>query len=423
VGAQLLAYAAAVPQIVTLLAIGVTIGPDVLGIVDPDELLGGTLEPFVTLAVGVVLFDGALKLRQEDLSAGAWRPVMRLVTVGLVLTWAIVTLAVGLLLDVQWSIAILIGATLTLSGPTVVSPLMHHVRPVGRIRAVLDWEGVLIDPLGAILAVLVFQAVLAGETDIHIGDFFGTILTGIGFGVVAAAAIVFLLRHTGAPIHLRATAMLAVVLVAVGGADAVYSDAGLVTAIVVGAAVARAEGVIPEGREVEFSVFGDTLVQLLIGVLFVMLAARVDLGAVADLGVAGLALIAVLILVQRPLDVAASTAGTILTLRERIFAAGVMPRGIVVAATASAFQISLVEAGVEDADMIVPVCFLVIAATVLVYGLGARPLARALGLSPDGPPAVSRATARPSRTTPPQRPPAGATQSAPGARTDRPGSE
>jgi NhaP-type Na+/H+ or K+/H+ antiporter len=383
VGAQLLAHAAAVPQIVTLLAIGVAVGPDALGIIDTDELLGTTLEPFVTLAVGVVLFDGALKLRHEDLTQGAWRAVVRLVTVGLAVTWAIVTLAVGLLLDLQWSIAVLIGATLTLSGPTVVGPLLHHVRPSGRIRAVLDWEGVLIDPLGAILAVLVFQAVLAGETDIHIGDFFGTIFTGIGVGVVAAAAIVFLLRHTRAPIHLRATAMLAVVLVAVGAADAVYSDAGLVTAIVLGAAVARAEGVILEGQKVEFSVFGDTLVQLLIGVLFVMLTARVDLGAVADLGLAGLALIAVLILVQRPLDVAASTVGTVLTRRERIFAAAVMPRGIVVAATASAFQISLVEAGVEDADQIVPVCFLVIAATVLVYGLGARPLARVLGLRSD----------------------------------------
>jgi NhaP-type Na+/H+ or K+/H+ antiporter len=381
VGAQLLAHAVAVPQIVTLLAIGVAVGPDALGIIDPDELLGTTLEPFVTLAVGVVLFDGALKLRHEDLAEGAWRAVVRLVTVGLLVTWAIVTVAVGLLLDVDWSIAVLIGATLTLSGPTVVAPLMQHVRPSPRIRAVLDWEGVLIDPLGAILAVLVFQAVLAGETEIELGEFFATILSGIGFGAVAAAAIVILLRHTRAPTHLRATAMLAVVLVAVGAADAVYSDAGLVTAIVVGAAIARAEGVIPEGREVEFSVFGDTLVQLLIGVLFVMLAARVDLGAVADLGLAGLALVAVLILVQRPLDVAASTVGTVLTRRERIFAAGVMPRGIVVAATASAFQISLVEAGVEDADQIVPVCFLAIAATVLVYGLGARPLARVLGLS------------------------------------------
>jgi NhaP-type Na+/H+ or K+/H+ antiporter len=383
VGAQLLAHVAAVPQIVTLLAIGVAVGPDALGVIDTDELLGTTLEPFVTLAVGVVLFDGALKLRHEDLGEGAWRPVVRLVTVGLLVTWAIVSLAVGLLLDLTWSISILIGAILTLSGPTVVGPLMQHVRPSGRIRAVLDWEGVLIDPVGAILAVLVFQAVLAGETDIEIGEFVATILSGIGFGVVAAAAIVFLLRHTRAPIHLRATAMLAVVLVAVGAADAVYEDAGLVTAIVVGAVIARAEGVIPEGREVEFSVFGDTLVQLLIGVLFVMLSARVDLGAVADLGLAGLGLIAVLILVQRPLDVAASTAGTVLTRRERIFAAGVMPRGIVVAATASAFQISLVEAGVEDADQIVPVCFLVIAATVFVYGLGARPLARALGLTAD----------------------------------------
>jgi NhaP-type Na+/H+ or K+/H+ antiporter len=389
VSAQLLAHALGVPQIVTLLAIGVAVGPDALGIVDPDELLGATLEPFVTLAVGVVLFDGALKLRHEDLAEGAWRAVVRLVTVGLLVSWAIVTVAVGVLLDLDWSIAVLIGAILTLSGPTVVGPLMHHVRPAGRIRAVLDWEGVMIDPLGAILAVLVFHAVLAGETDIEVGGFFGTILCGIAAGVAGAAALIALLRRTRAPIHLRATAMLAVVLVAVGAADAIYEDAGLVTAIVVGAAVARAEGVIPEGREVEFSVFGDTLVQLLIAVLFVMLAARVELGAVADLGVAGLALVTALVLVQRPASVAASTLGTVLTRRERLFAAGVMPRGIVVAATASAFQISLVEAGVEDASHVVPVCFLVIAATVLIYGLGARPLAHALGLTDDTSPGAS----------------------------------
>jgi NhaP-type Na+/H+ or K+/H+ antiporter len=380
VGAQLLAHAAAVPQIVTLLAIGVLVGPDALGIIDPDELLGDTLEPFVTLAVGVVLFDGALKLRHQDLVAGAWRAVVRLVTVGLLVSWVLGTLAVHFLLDLSWSISILIGAILTLSGPTVVGPLMHHVRPSPRIRAVLDWEGVLIDPLGAIMAVLVFHAVRAGEADIDFGEFLLTILCGAGFGAVAAAIIIALLRSTPAPIHLRVTTMLAVLLVAVGAADAVYEDAGLVTAIIVGTAIARSKGVVPEGREVEFSSFGDTLAQFLIGVLFVTLAARVDLGAVADLGLAGLALIAVLILVQRPADVAASTIRTVLTLRERIFAAGVMPRGIVVAATASAFQLDLIQAGVEDADQLVPVSFLVIAATVLVYGLGARPLAKALGL-------------------------------------------
>jgi NhaP-type Na+/H+ or K+/H+ antiporter len=392
------AHSIGVPQIVTLLAVGVAVGPDALGIIDSDELFGTTLEPIVTLAVGVVLFDGALKLRHEDLGEGAWRAVVRLVTVGLVLTWVIVSLAVGLLLGLDWSIAVLIGAILTLSGPTVVGPLMQHVRPSGRIRAVLEWEGVMIDPLGAILAVLVFHAVLAGETDIEIADFFATIFCGIALGVAAAAATILLLRRTRAPIHLRATAMLAVMLVAVGAADALYDDAGLVTAIVVGAAIARAEGVIPEDHEVEFSAFGDTLVQLLIGVLFVMLAARVDLGAVADLGLSGLALIAVLVLLQRPAAVAASTVGTVLAGRERLLAAGVMPRGIVVAATASAFQLSLVEERVQDADQLVPVCFLVIAATVLIYGLAAKPFARALGVTADetaapagGTPAAARA--------------------------------
>jgi NhaP-type Na+/H+ or K+/H+ antiporter len=376
----MLAHAVAVPQIVTLLAIGVLVGPDALGIIDPDELLGNTLEPFVTLAVGVVLFDGALKLRHQDLVAGAWKAVVRLVTVGLLVSWVLGTLAVHYLLDLGWSIAILIGAILTLSGPTVVGPLMQHVRPSPRIRAVLDWEGVLVDPLGAIIAVLVFHAVRAGEADFEVGEFLATIASGAAFGVVAAAIIIALLRRTPAPIHLRVTTMLAVLLVAVGAADAVYEDAGLVTAIIVGAAIARTKGVIPEGRETEFAMFGDTLAQFLIGVLFVTLAARVDLGAVGDLGLAGLVLVAVLIFVQRPADVAASTIGTVLTLRERIFAAGVMPRGIVVAATASAFQLDLIEAGVEDADQIVPVCFLVIAATVLVYGLAARPLASTLGL-------------------------------------------
>jgi NhaP-type Na+/H+ or K+/H+ antiporter len=380
VGAQLIAHAAAVPQIVTLLAIGVAVGPDALGIIDPDELLGETLEPFVTLAVGVVLFDGALKLRHQDLAAGAWQPVVRLVTVGVLVSWAVGTLAVRFLLEFDWSVCILVGAILTLSGPTVVGPLMEHVRPPPRIRAVLDWEGVLVDPIGAILAVLVFHAVRAGEADVHVGEFFATIACGAALGVAAAAITIALLRASRAPIHLRVTTMLAVLLVAVGAADAVYEDAGLVTAIIVGTAIARAKGVVPEGREVEFATFGDTLAHFLIGVLFVTLAARVDLGAVGDLGLAGLALVALLILVQRPADVAASTIGTVLSRRERIFAAGVMPRGIVVAATASAFQLSLVEAGVDDADQIVPVCFLVIAATVLVYGLGARPLARALGL-------------------------------------------
>jgi NhaP-type Na+/H+ or K+/H+ antiporter len=381
VGAQLLAYAVAVPQIVTLLALGVLVGPDALGIIDPDELLGTTLEPLVTLAVGVVLFDGARNLRHEELAEGAWRPVARLVTLGVLVSWAIGAGTSRLVLDLDWSICILIGAILTLSGPTVVAPLLHHVRPSRRIGAVLEWEGVVVDPIGAILAVLVFHAVRAGETDVEVGEFLATVACGVGIGVVAAMGLIALLRRTEAPINLRSTAMLAVVMVAVGAADAVYEDAGLVTALVVGVAIARAEGVIPEGREVEFSAFGDTLVQLLIGILFVTLAARVDLDAVVELGAAGLALVAVLILVQRPANVAVSTVGTVLTRRERLFAAGVMPRGIVVAATASAFQISLVEAGVEDADKIVPVSFLVIAATVLVYGLTARPLARALGVS------------------------------------------
>ena len=241
----------------------------------------------------------------------------------------------------------------------------------------------MIDPVGAILSVLVFQALLSGAGVFDLAEFAETVgagaLTGAaaaGLGSAGAAGWVSAARparHGAAgPRAPRG-----------GRADTLREDAGLVSAITLGVLMARQSDLVPSGQEAEFAAFGRTLTGLLIGVLFVALSARVSLDDVVDLGAGGLGLLAVLVLLQRPLAVAALHRRDGARPARAAVRGGLMPRGIVVAATASAFQLELVEAGVADAMLLVPTCFLVIAATVLLYGLGARPLARALGVQRD----------------------------------------
>jgi NhaP-type Na+/H+ or K+/H+ antiporter len=376
VSSQLLAARFRLPAIVPLLAAGVALGPFVVGAFDPDELLGDLVDPFISLAVAAILFDGALSLRREEMGGGVGGVVARLVSLGVVITWALGAAGAALLLEVDHRIAILLGAVLTLSGPTVVLPLLDFVRPTERVGAILRWEGILVDPIGAILAVLTFHAIVSGGGAFEEAEFALTVGFGAGCGVIAAGALTLLLRAGRFESHLEATTTLAIVLVAAAGASAVREDAGLVAAIVMGVTLAhRQKELIERAPD-----FGETLVGLLLGVLFVILAARVDPGAVADLGLGGAAFVAILVLLARPLSVAVCTLRSPIGARERALIAWMMPRGIVVAATASAFQLGLEQAKIPDAGALVPAAFLTIAATVVLYGLTARPVALALGV-------------------------------------------
>jgi NhaP-type Na+/H+ or K+/H+ antiporter len=272
--------------------------------------------------------------------------------------------------------AILLGAILSLSGPTVILPLLEHVRPTPRVGVVLKWEGILIDPIGAIFAVLAFGAISTGASEFQPGPFLATVGVGVGVGVAAAvpAIIALRIRLSGS---LESSMLLALVLLAVAGASAIKPDAGLVSAIAMGITLAhRREDIEREAHE-----FVTTLTSLLIGILFVLLSARVDPARISDLGWETIAFVAVLILVIRPLAALIGTVQTTLRAGEVGLIAWMMPRGIVAASTASAFELSLVREGVADAEKLVPITFLVVVATVLVYGLTARPVARALGVA------------------------------------------
>jgi NhaP-type Na+/H+ or K+/H+ antiporter len=380
VGSQLVAGRLGVPAIVLLLPAGFLAGIATVD-VHPDQLLGALYQPFVSVAVGVVLFEAGLRLSWRELEASVPGVVLRLVAVGVLVTWAGVALAVAVLFDgLSKGVPLLIGAILVVSGPTVVLPLLAFVRPTRRLRSVLKWEGVLVDPIGALLGVVVFHWVLAGGVS-HAGALLVSLGVGALVGAVGAGVLLLILRglQVTAP-RQAAPATLMVVVAALVGADLLREDAGFVATTLMGMALANQ-------RRIDVSLtleFQGTLVQLLIGALFVLISASVSPSDVTAVLPEALVLVAVMVLVLRPLAVALATWRSPLTTAERGFVAWMAPRGIVAGATASAFGLELTQAGVEGADRILPIAFVVIFCTVVLYGLSAAPVARALGVSGSG---------------------------------------
>ncbi|MDO8213827.1 sodium:proton antiporter [Conexibacter sp. CPCC 206217] len=378
VGAQLLAARLVIPAIVPLLVVGVLAG-DVLNLVDPEALLGPAFTDAISIAVGIILFEGALGLRREELAGPVRSVVARLVSIGALVTWVGAALLVDVLLDVPHAIAILIGAIVIVSGPTVVLPMLDFIRPIGSVRSVLKWEGIVVDPVGAIFAVVAFDALdfSGGGISLRVGDFALTLVVGLGCGAAGALLLMPLLQARWLADRQKVAATLMAVVAAFAAADVLREDAGLVAAIAMGVALANQKRVEIE-RIVEFK---ETLGAILLGLLFIMLSATVDLTDVIDLGWPALVVVTGLVIVVRPLGVLLSTAGTGLPWRERAFVATLAPRGIVAASTASVFGLELAQQGAPGADKVVPIVFTVIAGTVGVYAVLAPLVARSLGLT------------------------------------------
>lgn len=381
--ARLAAVWLRVPAIVPLLAVGVLAGTSVTGLVDPNELLGDALNPTVEIAVAIILFEGALNLRREELAAGVRPAVVRLISLGVLITWLLGTVAVVLLFDVPPPVAVLVGAVLIVTGPTVVLPLLAFIAPPDRVRSVLKWEGVIVDPIGAIIAVVVFGALVGdrGRAAFDGAEVVLSLGTGLAVGAIGASLLMPLLEARRLAGRDKVAATLMMIVAAFAAANAIFDDSGLLAALVMGVFLANQRSVPIDN----ISEFKETLVPILIGILFVLLAANVDMDQVFDLGWRGLALVGILILVVRPLAVA-TTLGLPFGSNERAFLAAMAPRGIVAASTASLFGLKLVDQQVKGAELIIPIVFLVIAGTVLVYSLAGPVFARRLGLSGGRPP-------------------------------------
>jgi NhaP-type Na+/H+ or K+/H+ antiporter len=386
VGSQVLASRLRIPAIIILLPAGFLAGA-MTADVNPERLLGAAFQPLVSLSVAVILYDAGLGLDLRKLRGHTRRVVLRLITVGVTVTWAFGAAFAALLLGMSSGAALMTGAILVVSGPTVVGPLLRFVRPTERLQRVLAWEGSLIDPVGGILGAVVFSAVLAGTHQgliYQVGQFLITVGIGAAGAVIGVALLWFVLRMLRLGEVLGTSAQLACVIAVAAGCDILREDAGLLAAVVMGLAVANVRGFDAPARRLFF----ETLVQLIIGVLFVSISATVTPASLSHLGLPTLGLVAVLVLVTRPLVAFLATVRTDLTRGERQFTGWMAPRGIVAAATASTFSAKLVAQHIGGASKILPVTFLVIVATVAVYGLTAVPVARRAGVT------------RPARTRP-----------------------
>ncbi|MEU0394597.1 cation:proton antiporter [Streptomyces sp. NPDC006208] len=379
VACQILASRLRIPALILLLPVGFAAGA-LTDVVHLDKLVGPDFSALVSLAVALILYDAGLGLDLRHLKGSTRSVVARLIVLGVPITWGASLGLVPVLFDVPFAVALMVGVILVVSGPTVVGPLLEYVRPADRVRRILIWEGSLIDPVGAILGALAFQSVLAGGFQaghgFSVAGFLLSMAVGLIGGAVAAALLWFTLHKLRLGETLGTLAQLAIVIAVSAGCDMVLDDTGLVAAIVAGLTVANFPAFdLPARRS-----FFETLVQLIIGLLFISISATVTPASVVPVLLPCLALVAALVLVVRPLVAWVSTGRTELSAGERAFIGWMAPRGIVAASTASTFSASLVDEGLDGADKILPVTFLVIVGTVVLYALTAAPVASTLGV-------------------------------------------
>lgn len=349
IGAQWLAWRLRIPSIIFLLGLGVIIGP-VLGLLDPDKLFGDLLIPLVSLSVGVVLFEGGLSLRLKELTGGGGRAVFSLVSVGLAITWLLSAFFAYLVLGLHPGIALLFGAIIVVTGPTVTGPLLRQIRPVAKVNSVLKWEGIVIDPLAVLLSVVVLDVVLSGELEGAPAAAVLFVLKALGIGVVlggaAAYLLIRLLKRYWIPDHLQSTVALMGAIGAFTASEILLPEAGLLTVTLMGVIMANQKSVIVQ----RITEFNEGLRVLLIGGLFLILAARIKLDDLAEFGLPMLVFLAALIFLVRPLAVFFSTWRQGFTRNERLLMAWMAPRGIVAAAISSVFALALTEVGYTQAE-------------------------------------------------------------------------
>ncbi|MGE0547943.1 MAG: cation:proton antiporter [Kofleriaceae bacterium] len=367
-----------VPSIVLLLLAGVGLGPDGANVIRPSAM-GNGLPALTGFAVAVILFEGGLLLQLPALRTHALA-IRRLITVGAVTTAVLSTIAAKVIMSWTWELAGLFGTLVIVTGPTVVTPLLRNLRASPRVTSILIAEGILIDAVGATVAVVALEIALsptrtaaaAGILSIALRIGLGALVGALG-GLVLVA--MFRVRRL-VPHGLENVLVLGMIVTIFQVANAIVHESGITSAIVAGLVVGNTRSHVKR----KVADFSEELVALFVATLFVLLAADVRISNVTATGTSGVVLIATLMLVVRPATVFASTRGTELTLREKLYLSWIAPRGIVAAAVASLFALELSRVGVEGGVEMRALVFGVIASTVTIQGLTAGPVARLLGV-------------------------------------------
>ncbi|WP_242098030.1 MULTISPECIES: sodium:proton antiporter [unclassified Sphingomonas] len=382
---QWLGWRLRLPAIIPLLVIGAIAGP-IAGVVKPSVALGEVMRPAIGMAVAIIVFEGGLNLNLRELrSAGSG--VLRLVAVALPLNWVFGTLATHFVAGLSWPVAILVGAILVVTGPTVIMPLLRQAKLEPRPASFLKWEAIVNDPIGATVTLLVLSF-LTLSTTMSTGDALLRLTwrTLVGGGVAATLGLIVpfgirtLFRRDLAPEYLKTPILLAGALGVYAAGEAVQPETGLVGATLFGVVLANID---VTGLQ-ELRRFKESLTVFLVSGLFILLTANIDRQTVTMLSWPIAATTLAILFVARPLAIGLATIGAKVTWAERLLVGWIGPRGVVAAAIAGVAGERLANAGYPDARLVLPLVFAVIASTVVLHGLTLAPLARRLGLASGG---------------------------------------
>lgn len=372
IAAQWLGWFLKKPAIIFLLAAGLLLGPT-FHVFNPDELLGNLLFPVISLGVAVILFEGALTLNLPEIKNHGM-VVTKLVSIGVVITIAITAFAAWAIMDLSFPIALLFGALVCVTGPTVIVPLLRSVRPNRAISNILRWEGIIIDPIGALLVVLIYGWIIAGHSPLI---FAKSIFIGLVLGFAAAFALATALKKQWIPEYLQNVGTLACVLLIFSISNALAEESGLLTVTVMGMMMANIKSLHTD----DIVDFKETLSILIISLLFILLAARVNFQGFVQMGFGGIVVLLIVMLIARPISVWVCALGSPLSRNEKLLISWIAPRGIVAAAVSSLFVLKLQLGGNQEADILVPMVFTIIIGTVMLQSLSAKALAIKLGVA------------------------------------------
>ncbi|MBB3763400.1 cation:proton antiporter [Sphingomicrobium lutaoense] len=378
IGAQWVAWRTGWPAIALMLIAGIILGP-VTGLLHPHEDFGALLEPIVSVAVAIILFEGGLSLRFSELKK-AGDAIKRLVVIGVPVAWAAGAAALYYIAGFEWPVAILFAGILVVTGPTVIMPLLRQTNLSQRPKAILKWEGIVNDPIGALLAVITYEYLVqaqAGSTfiDNMIGLFFSIIVAGaMGYG--AAYAVRWTFPRGLVPEFLKAPVLLVFVIGTFVLSNLIQQETGLLAVTVMGIALANMK--LSSART--YLPFKENITILLVSGVFIILSASLDLDALAQFQGRWFLFLLALLFVVRPLTVFISLAFTKVPWREQIFIGWIAPRGIVAVAITGLFALRLDEIGYQGGQYLVTLAFAVVAATIIAHGFTIKPLARILGL-------------------------------------------
>lgn len=386
VGSQWLAWRLRMPAIVLMLVAGVLAGP-VFGLFDPVRDIGPLYGSMISIAVAIILFEGGLTLNFATLRDAA-SGVKRLVFIGAPVGWLLSTLALRWGAGTSWEVAAVFGGIMIVTGPTVIAPLLRSARLSRRPAALLQWEAILNDPIGALAAVLAFEVVVVLRTAEQVGGAFLTLAVGIAvacaLGGAAGYGLAWAFRRAKVPEYMKVPVLFALLLAVFAASDWVLHESGLLAVTIMGVVIANSN--LPSYEEMRR--FKEHATILLVSGVFILLAAGLDFGALTQLTWRSAVFVIVVLSIARPVTVFIALATTELPFREKLLVATTGPRGVVLVAVAGLFGERLVEIGVADGAIIAPLAFILVAASVVVHGFTLKPFAAWLKLTASETPGV-----------------------------------